>query len=189
MKIHLGCGTVYLVGYNNVDANPDFLSSEADSHTLAENSTTFENYYKHKFGEGTTKSVADTKGDIRNLPFDDESCDEVVMLHVLEHFPAYEVGGLLKEISRVLKVGGEFIVAVPDTVGNAELLVNASNEDEVDWAIRLIDGTQRNKWSHHYCSYTRRSLCELLEEYEFGDFEPMDNKNFYPAIHIKAKKL
>jgi hypothetical protein len=61
MKLHLGCGQVYLKGYVNID----YPSSE---HTV-----------QHK-------SVADRLTDISQLTFPTSSVEEVRLHHVFEHF-------------------------------------------------------------------------------------------------------
>ena len=188
MKLHLGCGTIYLKGYINLDICPKYLADEAPRKILEQNTTTFENYYKHSFGEGSGICVADTCGKINELPFDSNSCEEVILLHVLEHIPSYDVEKVLNEIYRVIKPGGSFVVAVPDLKETAKLLVDSKSNEEEDWALRLIHGTQRNEWSHHYCGYTRRTLIKLLSSYGFSDFVDLPNINFYPAIHIRATK-
>lgn len=56
----------------------------------------------------------DKKGDIRKLDYPDESVDEILAVHVFEHFWADEVEGILKEWNRVLKPGGKLILEMPD---------------------------------------------------------------------------
>ena len=189
MKIHLGCGTNYLYGYVNVDANPQFLSSDLNSKdVILENGTTFENYYKTDFNSRPSIVVADVKAMIEDLPFEDGSVSEIIMFHVLEHIPYYRQEKALKEISRILKSGGKFIVAVPDTIETARLLVEAKTEEEEGWAVRLLYGTQRNEFSHHFIGFTKNSLKETLLQFGFTKFEDRDNINFYPAIHLTAIK-
>lgn len=189
MKLHLGCGSCYLTGYINVDAAPDYMAFHAPKDVLKANSTTFENYYKHEFGKGTGITIADVMADIKALPFAENEAEQAIMLHVLEHFPKYELDCVLQEIRRVLKPSGEFIVGVPDLLGNAKLVCDAKTVDEEEWAVRLIDGTQKNKWFHHYCSFTHRTLLDLLSKNGFGDFRDLPNINFYPALHISARKV
>ena len=190
MKIHAGCGTVYLKNYINVDAAPHFLSSDENAkEILLQNETTFEKYYKTDFKDRPNQVVADVQCLIDEMPFPSEAVEEIVMLHVLEHFPHYKIDKLLKEINRLLMPNGTFIIGVPNIKKTAEGLAKAQTAEEEDWFIRLIHGTQRNEFSHHYCGYTERTLKILLSQYGFGNFELMPNINFYPAIHIKATKV
>ena len=187
MKLHLGCGTVYLNGYINIDGAPDYIADVCPPELLNQNTTEFDKYYKQDFGTSSGCVVADLKHDIRKpLPFLNSSVDEVIMYQVLEHIPNYEVGQLLSDIARVLKIGGVFIVSVPDIKKTAKMLVEEKTEIKEDWAIRLIYGTQRNQWSHHHCGYIPRTLKALLSQFGFGKFENMPNINCYPVIHIKA---
>lgn len=189
MKLHLGCGTIYLKNYINIDSAPDYFTDKCPSEILEQNFTTYENYYKKEFGKSSGKVVADLKSDLMDrFPFDDKSIDEIVMYQVLEHIPLYNVDKILSEISRVLKTDGIFKVCVPDVKETAKLLVESLTESEEDWAIRLIHGTQRNKWSHHYCGYTLRILKNVLLNHNFIKFEELPSINFYPVIHLKAIK-
>jgi predicted SAM-dependent methyltransferase len=57
---------------------------------------------------------ADVVHDIRRLPFEDESADEVLSVHAIEHFFRWEVVDILKEWRRVLKPGGKLVLECPD---------------------------------------------------------------------------
>lgn len=58
-------------------------------------------------------SVADVQADVQEpLPFPDNSQDTIISRHILEH--CLDVVETLKNWSRVLKIGGRLIVAVPD---------------------------------------------------------------------------
>lgn len=60
-------------------------------------------------------SGADYVWDLRNgLPFKNNTFQRVYSSHVLEHFSFKDLQLLLEEIHRVLKPGGEFLIAVPD---------------------------------------------------------------------------
>ena len=189
MKLHLGSGTIYLKGYINIDANPTYLASEAPKDLLEKNTTTLENYYKHSFNGGSGVCIADLSCRIEKLPYQDSTVDEIVMLHVLEHLPAYKVDFVLHEFKRILKLHGKLYLGVPDVKGTAEMLAEAETPEEEDWCIRLIHGTQKNEFSHHYCGYTERTLKKLLSNKGFGKFKTLPNKNFYPAIHLEARKI
>ena len=188
MKLHIGCGTIYLKGYINIDTEPHFLIDDVPLDILEINTTTVDKYYKNDFCKGSGKIIADKCAPATDLPFLDGSAEEIIMIHVLEHIPWYEVNKTLGEFFRVLKNNGVLRIGVPDVKETAKLLVQANTSEEEDWAIRLLHGTQRNKWSHHYCGYTERTLEKLLSDCGFSGFEKLPNINFYPAIYLKALK-
>lgn len=66
-----------------------------------------------RFPQVTTK-VGDCQ---RDLPYDSESFDRVIVVHVLEHLP--DLPGCLDEVQRVLKPGGIFSIVLPCDPGLA----------------------------------------------------------------------
>ncbi|HEX7018172.1 MAG TPA: class I SAM-dependent methyltransferase [Patescibacteria group bacterium] len=65
------------------------------------------------------KFVATT---LTDLNFEDESFEQVLLLEVLEHIKPSETFTVLKEIYRVLKKGGIFIISVPVNEGLENIL-------------------------------------------------------------------
>lgn len=63
---------------------------------------------------GVRTAVGDCQA---RMPFDDESFDRVVVVHVLEHLP--NLPGALDEVRRVLRPGGIFSVVLPCDPGLA----------------------------------------------------------------------
>ena len=61
----------------------------------------------------------DVLGTALNLPFPDESFDTVITLELVEHFNRKEQTVFLKEIYKVLKNKGQFIVSTPDIKNKA----------------------------------------------------------------------
>ena len=51
--------------------------------------------------------------DIRKLPFDDDSTDEICSIHCVEHFYVTEIKNILIEWRRVLKPGGKITLELP----------------------------------------------------------------------------
>jgi SAM-dependent methyltransferase len=63
------------------------------------------------FGEASTSTAEDTKGDLLALPFHEGAFDGVVVTEVLEH--CVDPAGALREVFRVLKPGGLLLVTSP----------------------------------------------------------------------------
>lgn len=189
MKLHLGCGRVYLKGYINIDGSADYLADRCPPALLERIVTDPDRYYRYDFAEGPSEVVADRLCELSQpLPFTTGSVEEVRMEQVLEHFPSYMAGALLDEIYRVLKPGGIFIVGVPNVKETARMLAEAETPKDEDWAIRLLHGTQRNAYSHHYCGYVPRTLEALLVKHGFGRCENLPSINCYPVIRMRAVK-
>lgn len=57
----------------------------------------------------------DVYWDLRNkTPFKDESFDRIYCSHVLEHFSYQDLRVVLREMHRILRPNGEFLISVPD---------------------------------------------------------------------------
>lgn len=56
----------------------------------------------------------DVAADVRALPYEDNSVDEIYAGHILEHISIRETGKTLDEWYRVLKPGGHITVTTPD---------------------------------------------------------------------------
>jgi predicted SAM-dependent methyltransferase len=57
---------------------------------------------------------ADVKADICDLPFEDNSVDEIVAYQVVEHIPYQKSQKMFEEMYRVLRLGGTATIETPD---------------------------------------------------------------------------
>lgn len=193
LKLHVGCGDVYLEGYVNIHPAPYGLASFYPEE-VEKNKTTVDKYYKDEFGCKNKKHIADVKACIDDLPtfVSSSSVDEICMFHVLEHIPQYDLHKTLNIIVNLLKPNGCFRVAVPDfdaiVIEYANKLNNQISESDKEWYFRYVYGTQKDQWSHHYCGYNYNRLTKLLGVCGFNAFQKLPNQNCYPAIHLLAYK-
>lgn len=72
----------------------------------------------------------DILADAKQLPIDDLSFDYVYASHVLEHFSFKWVKNVLKEWIRVLKIGGELQITVPNLEWAAERILKGKDGKE-----------------------------------------------------------
>lgn len=143
VKLNLGCGGKILPGYINVD-------------------------------------IEDSRGDVspdvlcdlhRLSPFLDGTADEVLSVHVVEHFWRWEAADVLKEWMRVLKPGGEMILECPNLITACEEFLR-----DPDTASGPGKEGQRTMWVFygdprwhdplmvHRWGYTPHSLARLMSE-------------------------
>jgi SAM-dependent methyltransferase len=127
-KLHLGCGTVYLPGYVNIDYPPDQQTSH---HTLADGQN------------------PDQYADITTLHYPVGSIEEVRLHHVFEHFDRATAQRLLVEWYDWLADGGLLTIETPDfdRCVKAYLFGNASAKGK---ALRHLFGSHDAHWAVHY---------------------------------------
>ena len=142
IKLNLGCGDKILQGYINVDVASERAGKKPD-----------------------------VVSDIRKLTFDDNYADEILSVHVIEHFWRWEVYDTLKEWIRVLKPGGKLVIECPNLQSACEEFLKSP-----EIKSRPDDNGQRTMWVFygdpkwqdplmvHRWGYTPYSLISLLKE-------------------------
>lgn len=141
-RLNLGCGDKILPGYVNVDV----VASRAGKQP-------------------------DVICDLRDLqPFASDSVDEVLAVHVVEHFWRWEVEDVLREWVRVLKPGGRMVLECPNLQSACEAFL--ANPDA---GSQSTQAGQRTMWVFygdpqwkdplmvHRWGYTPKSLASLMQ--------------------------
>ncbi len=143
VRLNLGCGDKILQGYVNVDV----VASRAGK-------------------------SPDVICDLRRLtPFQDNHADEILAVHVIEHFWRWEVEDILREWIRVLKPGGRMVLECPNLAAACEAFLA---DPDASW--RSDGAAQRTMWVFygdprwrdplmvHRWGYTPGSLAKLMEQ-------------------------
>lgn len=194
LKLHLACGTVYLKdGYTNIDLDLPESHLAKDRPDLVEiNSTTKDKYYRELVerdnfisGELHHKEiVCDLYADIRDLPYEEKSVDEILAVQVFEHFTYQEGRELMEYWTSLLKHGGLLHLDIPDLDRTVEIY----KSDPV-WATRLLYGSQKNKWGVHKGMYSIKTLRALFKEFGYSNIKVLPNIHTYPAFAMTGIKL
>lgn len=107
--------------------------------------------------------------DLRGIPVVDEHFDVVHARHVLEHFSFLELPAVLKEWLRILKVGGELILNVPNLAFAAKEILKADEDQAYDatYGFWQTYGRQENdaEGEAHKHGFIKRSLERLLAQF------------------------
>src|SRR5437870_8578268 len=124
LRLHVGCGTVYLEGYVNLDVEvPGYSYLAGERPDLADlNRTTVDRYYKREESRATLEGgpggpqfcVVDRYARVDALPYPPGSADEIRSVQVLEHVEMRRVPAVLRHWHEILKPGGLVHVDVPD---------------------------------------------------------------------------
>lgn len=103
----------------------------------------------------------DVVADSLNLPYDDESVDEIYAGHLLEHTTVHE--NALKEWHRVLKKGGRITITVPDTQKALEL----HNIGKLSLAMlnQVVYGADDRDEQNHHQIFTEEILLQQMSEH------------------------
>lgn len=118
-------------------------------------------------------SQADIKMDIRELDFKDNIIEEILLLHVLEHFNIPDVNIILQHCERVLQPGGKIIIEVPDLEYCLKNWINTPEDDSKKWEFNLqtIYGDQHNDGEYHKTGFTESRIKYMVEEVGFTNIE------------------
>lgn len=170
-NVHLGCGTVYLQGYINVDyyghspiARPDMLEA---------NQTTLAKYYRHPykfipFGQNHCReTVVDLQADALELPFKNDSVDSILTVNMINHLRFQDVPKALKAWHRVLKPNGKLIVDVDDVVRMSQAVVEAKTTEQLEVALRYLYCHNRTPFDGHKWGFTAEYLKSIVEPFGF----------------------
>jgi len=199
LKLHVGCGTVYLDGYVNLDLYVEgysFLASERPD-LVERNRTTVGRYYKVEESRETLEGgprekqhcVVDRYAPMDALPYEPGSADEIRSVQSLEHLSMKEGPRVLQHWHDVLRQGGILHVDVPDFEETARQLLAQPDEPAKDWYYRLVYGSQKNSYAFHKNGFSPARLERMLRAAGFREVRHLRNTlHFYPVVIAEAVK-
>jgi predicted SAM-dependent methyltransferase len=119
---------------------------------------------------GVDIKEADVVADIRKLPFDDDSAEEIMAIHVCEHFYVREILGVMREWRRVLKPGGTMALELPCLDKVLWHFQNGSPENFTLWPLYGDPGTHKDGEPalHKWC-WSRDQFVKMLEAAGFSE--------------------
>lgn len=142
MRLNLGCGDKILDGYVNVDVAPSRAGKRPD-----------------------------VLCDLHKLTFSDESADEILSVHVVEHFWRWEVVDVLREWVRVMKKGARMVLECPNLISACEHFLkdpekhSAPGKDgQRSMWVFYGDPSWRDPLMVHRWGYTPASLAAVMAQ-------------------------
>lgn len=157
IRLNLGCGNKRLNGYLNCDLESNY-----------------------------TDHPPDVACDVRQLPFEDDFADEILAVHILEHFYVWEVQDLLKEWIRVLKPGGLMVIEVPclDKIINHYIEFDGKPPVNLSlWGLYGDPSYKDETMCHHWC-WSESALESLLKSVGLKDVTSKE-----PKFHIAIRDM
>lgn len=117
------------------------------------------------------------------MPFEDNYADEVMAIHVVEHFYVWEVPEVLSEWIRVLKPGGVLIIEVPDLQKTIDYLAAGVTEPALTMWPLYGDPSHCDPLMCHKWAYTPGTLGKMMAYVGLVGLEQ------HPAqFHLKDKR-
>lgn len=165
MKLHLGCGQIYLKGYINIDYPPAFQTVQ-------------------------TKIKADLYKDITKLNYKNGSIDEVRLHHVFEHFTRPVALALLCKWRDWLKVGGFLRIETPDALSSFKIIDSPFySYPDKQQVLRHLYGSHEASWAIHSDGWYRDKFEYTLKELGFNKLKFRKNgRGFIRNIEVLAYK-
>lgn len=144
IKLHLGCGTIRKEGYINID-----LRTDVD----------------------TVDLVADC---FKVLPFKENTVDEILSYHLIEHVDEPNFKRLLKYWKSLLKTNGKLIAETPNLIGLAKRFIKVYDEEHVTkpgyiYGCHSKEGREGIFNDNHLWGFSQESLKQYFEEAGFRD--------------------
>ena len=171
VKLNLGCGGRPLKGWINID-----------------------NFDYEKNDSSRSGSAYDIKMDIRELACANESVDEILLVHVLEHFVRWETVKMIGHYFTKLKPGGSLIVEMPDLDKCIELYLKGKKAPHMKTPIgpRNMGHTQfhGNQWdeldyeTHRYV-WTAAEFVDTLKDLGFE----ISHSSWDAKFHQKGRDM
>ena len=165
MKLHLGCGQIYLKGYVNIDYPPAFQSVQLNI-------------------------KADLYQDITKLNYKGNSIDEIRLHHVFEHFMRHDALAQLCRWRDWLKVGGLLKIETSDITACFKImnspLFSYSDKQQV---LRHIFGSHEASWAIHCDGWYKKKFEYTLKELGFNKLKFKKNsRGLLRNIEVAAYK-
>jgi predicted SAM-dependent methyltransferase len=130
---------------------------------------------------------ADLECDIHKLPYDDNSVDEIVSCHVIEHFGFKEAFDVLREWYRVLKPEGYIITETPDFLESCRAFVNGSESERINLYGHFFAKADNIPGQVHRFLYTENQLKWTLANVGFRNITRVPALRYIGMEHLCLK--
>ena len=157
MKLNLGCGQCKFDEYVNIDIDPAVKPDLV-----------------HNFAQVV-------------LPYEDESVEEVCMIHTLEHITRSAHPMVFGEINRVLQTDGQLYVAFPNPEVIFKNFLSNHRGMRGYWEATIV-GRGNSIWDCHRAVMFVPDFVLFLKEFGFGNIKAGSEVDQEHNIFIVAEK-
>lgn len=115
---------------------------------------------------------ADIIAPAHKIPLADGSCEEIIAIHIWEHFYRWQCDGVLKEWRRLLAPGGLLILELPNLIKACQNIlsgVEGKHPDQLGMWACYGDPRQEDEFMSHRWGWTPITLTAILRQQGFVD--------------------
>lgn len=145
MKLNLGCGRMVLDGYVNVDVQASPRAPRPPE-IVGVNITNLD------------------------AVCPDGTVDEIMLIHVIEHFYRWEIPPALEHWAAKLRPDGALIIEAPDIIKCAQNLLSGKPDQMNMWGL-YGDPQHRDPYMCHRWGWTPATLTPLLQQAGFRNIQ------------------
>ncbi len=163
-RLHFGCLDQPIAGWRNTDITPHIWIARVPYLALllhklgVMDGNRYDQHKKGVFRQVTYLNVS------KRFPYPDASFDCAFSSHVLEHLYPVGAENCLREVYRVLKLGGVLRIEVPDL---DEFVKGYNHQDPDLFVERMFEGRQPRDKNRHHWMYNEHSLQRNMERAGF----------------------
>jgi len=133
---------------------------------------------------------ADVKFDSLVLPYENNSVDEIMAYHIIEHFPYNKIWKALEEWNRVLKPGGRLHIETPDFLSSCEEFIRQDIHGKRAMHGHFFSEAGDSPGQLHYFLFTEYHLAWMLSERGFKNMRRLKpDSNYVTGPPYIDKKL
>lgn len=123
--------------------------------------------------DAVQRQGADIVAQANEIPLPDGCADEVLAIHVWEHFYLWECPAVITEWRRLLKPHGELVLELPDLEKCCKNLLDKAHgrkdPGQLSYWGLYGDPRQSDPFMHHRWGWTPETLTAFLKEHGFTD--------------------
>lgn len=121
--------------------------------------------------DAVARPAADIVANADAIPLPDASVDEIMAIHLFEHFYRWQCDDVLREWHRLLKVGGLLVLEMPDLMKTCRNVVEGARSgkhpDQLTMWSLYGDPRDKDQYMTHRWAWHPASLSALLAEHGF----------------------
>lgn len=135
--------------------------------------------------DAVQRPAVDIIANADNIPLDSGVAEEIMAIHLMEHFYQWEVPGVLREWYRLLQPGGKLVLELPDVVKCAQNLVDnvlkgGKHLDQLSYWGLYGDPRLKDPFMTHRWGWTFQTLGQVLHDVGYVNIIELPTM-FHPA--------